>query len=530
MSEENDLPEGWVQTTLGSVVAINPRVDVSALSDSTLVSFIPMAAVEARTGRIDSSAQRRLDEVRRGFTAFQEGDILFAKITPCMENGKSAVAQSLSSKIGFGSTEFHVLRPDEGIVPQLLYYYISQESFRQTARTYMTGSAGQLRVPAVFLADASYPLAPTNEQSRIVAAIEQQFTRLDAGVGALQRARIKLKRYRAAVLKAAVEGKLTEAWRAEYPTTEPASMLLERILNERRAKWEADLRTKGKDPAKVRYVEPAAPDMEGLPELAEGWCWASFTQISERVTVGHVGPMKDEYLDDGIPFLRGQNVRPNQFDPDGLKYISNEFHHLLAKSALEPGDILVVRSGAVGTACVMPDTYKEANCSDLVIVKRPIQVNPRYAVYYMNSTAQDRVRAKQVGIALTHFNTQSMAAMPLPLAPLAEQEQIVTEVERRLSVISQLETAVEANLKRTERLRQSILSEAFAGRLVPQDPNDEPASVLLERICSERGSRERKNGTGVSKGNKGRTVKVPEPGVLDVMGTEQVELWENVGG
>src|SRR5260370_30001066 len=129
--------------------------------------------------------------------------MLFAKITPCMENGKSAVAQSLSSKIGFGSTEFHVLRPDEGIVPQLLYYYISQESFRQTARTYMTGSAGQLRVPAVFLADASYPLTPTNEQYRIVAAIEQQFTRLDAGVATLQRARTKLKRYRAAVIKAA---------------------------------------------------------------------------------------------------------------------------------------------------------------------------------------------------------------------------------------------------------------------------------------------------------------------------------------
>src|SRR5947199_5269398 len=113
----------------------------------------------------------------------------------------------------------------------------------------------------------------------MVAAIEQQFTRLDAGLAALQRAKLKLKRYRAAVLKAAVEGKLTEAWRAEHPTIEPASRLLERILKERRAKWEADLRAKRKDPSKVGYVEPAAPDVEALPELPEGWCWASFTQI-----------------------------------------------------------------------------------------------------------------------------------------------------------------------------------------------------------------------------------------------------------
>jgi len=521
--EKNELPGGWVWTTLGNVAAINPKLDISALPDSTLVSFVPMAAVEAETGHIDTSTQRRLDEVKRGFTSFYEGDVLFAKITPCMENGKSTVARSLSSGIGYGSTEFHVIRPLLGINPQLLYYYVAQKSFRQTARAHMTGSAGQLRVPTAFLVDAPYPIAPLAEQHSIVSAIEQQFTRLDAGVAALRQAQAKLKRYRAAVLKAAVEGKLTEAWRAEHPVTEPASMLLENILKERRAKWEADLRAKGKDPAKVKYVEPAKFDMEGLPELPEGWCWATFEQISERVTVGHVGLMQNEYIDNGIPFLRNQNVRPNYFDSIGLKFISKEFHRKLAKSALEPGDILVVRSGSVGVACVMPKIYEEANCSDLVIVKKPISVNPYYAAYYMNSTAQDRVRAKQVGIALTHFNTKSMAAMPLPLAPLVEQEQIVSEVERRLSVVTQLEAIVEANLKRAERLRQSILKEAFAGRLVPQDPNDEPASVLLERIRKEREGRKK----GIV-GN-GRYVEVPgEPVKIDVEGTRQVELWEGV--
>src|SRR5438876_3582707 len=148
------------------------------------------------------------------------------------------------------------------------------------------------------------PLAPSPEQIRIVSAIEQQFSRLDAGVAALQRAKAKLKRYRAAVLKAAVEGKLTETWRAEHPTIEPASQLLERILKERRAKWEADLRAKGKDPAKVKYVEPTAPDEENLPKLPEGWCWANVEQLGDVGTgATPLRSRKDYYVGGTIPWV-----------------------------------------------------------------------------------------------------------------------------------------------------------------------------------------------------------------------------------
>ena len=115
-----------------------------------------------------------------------------------------------------------------------------------------------------------------------MAAIEEQFTRLDAGVAALRRARAALKRYRAAVLKAAVEGRLTAAWRAAHPDAEPAAALLRRILAERRARWEADQRAKGKDPAKARYDEPAAPDTAGLPALPEGWAWATVDAANIR--------------------------------------------------------------------------------------------------------------------------------------------------------------------------------------------------------------------------------------------------------
>jgi len=146
---------------------------------------------------MDASAHRPLSEVNRGYTSFKEGDVLFAKITPCMENGKSAVARGLKAGVGYGSTEFHVLRPATDIDARLLYYFVAQQPFRQTARAQMTGSAGQLRVPALFLAEAKFPLAPLPEQQRIVAAIEEQFTRLDAAVAALKRVQANLKRYRA---------------------------------------------------------------------------------------------------------------------------------------------------------------------------------------------------------------------------------------------------------------------------------------------------------------------------------------------
>ena len=305
-----------------------------------------------------------------------------------------------------------------------------------------------------------------DEQRRIVAEIEKQFTRLDAGVAALRRVQANLKRYRAAVLKAACEGKLvpTEAelvkmgnWKSKFETGEA---LLARVLTERRQNW----------PGRGNYKEPATPDTAGLTPLPQGWTWATFDQISERVTVGFVGSMKHEYVASGVPFLRGQNVRENKFDPEGLLYVSPTFHQKLSKSAIHPGDLAVVRSGSVGVTCVIPDTMPEANCSDLVLIQRPSGFVPQYGAFFMNSLAKRHVEAGKVGVALTHFNTKSVAAMAIPLPPLAEQRRIVAEVERRLSVIEELESMATVNLQRAARLRQSILQKAFAGELVASIP------------------------------------------------------------
>jgi type I restriction enzyme S subunit len=234
------LPNGWIWTTIGEACEVNPRMTrPEQFDDDTVVSFVPMAAVDDVSGAIVNPEARPIGEVWRGYKRFAEGDVIFAKITPCMENGKAAVARGLLNGIGLGSTEFHVLRPLDGILPQWIYHFVRQESFRGDAAAKMTGTAGQLRVPAKFMQEAAIPLAPLPEQRRIAGEIETQFTRLDAAVAALERAQANLRRYKAAVLKAACEGRLVpteaELARAEGrlvpqdPNDEPASVLLERI-------------------------------------------------------------------------------------------------------------------------------------------------------------------------------------------------------------------------------------------------------------------------------------------------------------
>ena len=184
---QRDLPAGWAFSTVGGSCVVNPRTFLEPVEEDCPVSFVPMAAVEAKRGQIDLSQVKPYGQVNKGYTRFAEGDVLFAKITPCMENGKVAVAKDLTNGCGCGSTEFHILRPYDGLSRDFLNFYLLQDAFRREAQRNMAGTAGQLRVPASWLTEAPIPLPPLAEQRRIVAEIETQFTRLDATVAALRR-------------------------------------------------------------------------------------------------------------------------------------------------------------------------------------------------------------------------------------------------------------------------------------------------------------------------------------------------------
>ncbi|MBI5018222.1 MAG: restriction endonuclease subunit S [Deltaproteobacteria bacterium] len=197
--------------------------------------------------------------------------------------------------------------------------------------------------------------------------------------------------------------------------------------------------------------------------------------------------MASEYRDEGVPFLRSLNVRPFRFDDRELKYISDKFHIKISKSALKPGDVVVVRTGAPGQCCVIPPELPEANCSDLVIVRPGPRLLGDFACVFINAeTSQSFVRSEQVGVAQLHFNVGSMKKAPLSLPALDEQHEIVRRVEALFANADRLEARYQAARAHVDRLTPALLAKAFRGDLVPQDPNDEPASVLLERIRAER--------------------------------------------
>jgi len=177
MSDE--LPKGWVKQPLAEVAEINPR-HPKGLDDSMPISFVRMAAVSESKPAFDSLEVRKLGEVRKGFTHFAEGDVVFGKITPCMENGKGAVATGLRNGIGCGTTELHVIRPLGGIDPHYVYRFLAQNSVRRSAKENFTGTAGQARVPTSFIEELELPLAPLAEQRRIVAKLEKLLGQVDA--------------------------------------------------------------------------------------------------------------------------------------------------------------------------------------------------------------------------------------------------------------------------------------------------------------------------------------------------------------
>ncbi|MCB4365997.1 restriction endonuclease subunit S [Hydrogenophaga taeniospiralis] len=437
---------------LSEAAEINPKVDRFLLSDDTLVSFVPMASVGAANGRIDVSTTRPYAEVKKGYTAFRSGDVLFAKVTPCMENGKMAVARNLSNGQGFGSTEFHVLRPREGVDSSYLYHFVSSSSFRKEAARHMTGAVGLRRVPSAFLQDKLIPLPELDEQRRIVAEIEKQFSRLDEAVASLQRVKANLKRYKAAVLKAAVEGRLveTEASLAhrEGRSYETGEQLLRRLTETRRDRRGRLIEHKGAPCSDV-----AAPD---------GWAVAMVPLVADIASGNTPAGVLDAARADGdVPWFKVGDMN----HPDNQYFLRHADAWLsrsdVARLGLrlfpEQTVLFPKRGGAIATN--KKRRLDGAGCADLnVMGLTPIDSVAAYFFVWFDGVDLGKLSD---GSNIPQINNKDIEPLCVPLPPLAEQGRIVAEVDRRLSILREVEAEVDTNLQRAEALRQATLGAAF---------------------------------------------------------------------
>jgi type I restriction enzyme, S subunit len=451
----------WIDATIAEVAEVNPRLNKGEIPDDLPVSFVPMPAVGAGDGTIDVGRTRRAGEVKKGFTSFLEGDVLFAKITPCMENGKMAVVPKLVNRYGFGSTEFHVLRPKRGLDAKYLYYYVSSRTFRGEAAGHMTGAVGQKRVPTAYLKQCKIPVAPLDQQKRIVAEIEKQFSRLDGAVANLRRVRANLKRYKAAVLNAAVEGRLVETEaelaRREGREYETGAQLLQRILEARHSRW------KGKG----KYKEPAAPDTADLPELPEGWVWACVSQMADVGTGATPLRSKRGYYGDGkIPWVTSGALN-EEFVSAADEYIT-ELAVQETNAKVFPAHTLLVAMYGEGktrgkVSELLIDAATNQACAAIVMEGLGTKARDYVKLFFLKN--YDDIRRLSSGGVQPNLNLSHIKATLIPLPPLAEQSRIVAEVDRRLSLVREGDAQVDADLKRAELLRRSILAMAFSGRL-----------------------------------------------------------------
>ena len=446
-SLSDNLPKGWEWTTLEEISHIILGQSPPSSTYNTDREGLPFYQGKLEFGKLYPTPRKWCTAPKK---IAEKGDVFISIRAPvgptniCPE--KSAVGRGLAAIRGLGGIEsFFIL--------YLMRTFANEIASRGTGTTFDAITGNQLKTFEV-------PLPPLPEQHRIVAKLETLFTQLDTAVDSLKKTQTQLQRYRQSVLKAAFEGELTEEWREAYSgELEPMSV-------------------------------SEKSDMEGLPELPDRWVWTQVKDIAEFIRgVSYRKNQSSKTLQtDYVPILRANNIN-GELNYDDLVYV--EHARVKDEQFVKSLDIIIAMSSGskhlVGKAAQAHRDFAGGFGTFCGLVRVLEEVNQKFiGLFFQSPVYRSEISRLSIGININNLRRENIEEMLIPLPPLTEQEQIVTELEQYLSIADAAEATIDAELKRAERLRQSILKQAFSGKLVPQDPNDEPASVLLEKIQEEK--------------------------------------------
>jgi type I restriction enzyme, S subunit len=498
------LPLGWVRSTLGEIT--EPSRDRVLPARLPGARYVGLEHIESQSMKLLDRGQGR--EVRSSSVRFAKNDVLYGRLRPYLN--KVWVAEF----DGLCSAEFLVFPERDGINSRFLAARLNMEDFVAFANEQVSGE--RPRVSFEKLSHFQILLPPTVEQDRIVAKLDASLNGLDRAEAITNRARERLHRYRSAVLHAALTGELTRGWRAAKEADgdeegESGGVLLRLLLISRRARWEEiesrRLTEKGQvlsdDKWKLRYPEPTAPSLKSAPDLPHTWAWASLDQICIVVRGASPRPAGDpRYFGGSIPWITvGSLTR----DPQPYLMETTDFLTEAGKAAsryIEAETLLLTNSGwTLG----VPKISRIAGCiNDGIVALLGLDYPLKLFLYYALLTQTETLRNIDQGASQPNLNTGIIRSIVTAIPPFAEQTIIIRELERRLSAADRLAVSLNEQLARARAMRQLLLREAFAGQLVPQIVDDEPAPVLLERIRSARQVETRKPGGVTMPNPKGR--------------------------
>ena len=430
-----DVPEHWEVKRGRFCMEINPRSQRQrALRPDDEVSFVPMEAV-GEYGGLDLGLVRSIADVESGYTEFDDGDVLVAKITPCFENGKGAFATGLLNKSALGTTELLVLRAFPALDRRFLFYVTISQPFRNTGEGAMYGAGGQKRVPLEFCANFRIQLPSPAEQHAIADFLDCETAKIDILVSTNRTLIEHLKEKRIALISRTVtRGLPPDAARAA-----------------------------GLDP----HPKLKPTGIDWLGEVPEHWALLRIATESTKITNGYVGPTRDILVDDGVPYLQSLHIKDNRIVFSRRYFVRQEWSLNHSKSILAAGDVLIVQTGDIGQSAVVPAEFAGANCHALIIVSpRRDRLYGAFLSQYLNSTfGFHELKRIQTGALHPHLNCGLVRDMRIPSPPLREQIAIADYLEHDTAMMDVMIAKVETAIERLQEYRTALITAAVAGKI-----------------------------------------------------------------